>query len=78
VGFRREFQEHQSRSAKPSSTELAKRNRESALNQAIMFYEERPAVLPEIGAWVEKTPIPRLVVVDGGVVFSVELVIEEA
>jgi hypothetical protein len=73
MSVRRERQQHQAAFAKPSSPELTRRNREAGLNRAIMFYEERPDPLPEVGAWLERSPVPKFVLVDGGIVFEVEL-----
>jgi hypothetical protein len=73
MSVRGEFRNHQSNAAKPTAPELSRRNREAGLNQAIKFYETRPDPMPDVGAWVEKLPVPKLVLVDSGAVFEVGL-----
>lgn len=42
MGFRRERRELAQRAARPDAAELDRRNRESALGQAVRVYAERP------------------------------------
>jgi hypothetical protein len=75
VGVRGEFRDHQSNAARPTAPELSRRNREAGLNQTIKFYESRPDPMPDgvPGAWVERLPVPKLVLVSDGAVFEVVL-----